>query len=205
MIVLFIVLVQQCWFTADHGMFRLLIRLICVIHRVSATTSYNLVSCSASFNKWGKHCNDARDGEKDDKNNGWTGEPASLEIPAWAQFMLEKPSTVNTIRVYANAKEEKAKGRLTKLKLELQYSSGELLTPEGVRVDWPPWAEVGDGGTITVSGHKRAVIIRFPYCKDVTAVKLSVFETTNDENTALVNEIFVTCKFILSIEIFKFC
>ena len=179
-------------------MLRYLFHLLYAGHIVLAGTPYTLVSCLASFNKQGKHCNEARDGKKDAGGNGWTGGPAGLDSPAWAQFTLERPATVNTIAIQSGR--GKVNKRITKMKLEIQYSSGVLSIPEELHIVWPKSAEIANGGIISVSGQQEWMKMRLKPTEDVTAVKLSIFETRNDENTAIVNEIYVTCKFRILIE-----
>ena len=145
-----------------------------------------ITACSTSKVVSGWGCRKAFDGITGN-NNGWAfGGNASVAQPAWLQLDLGSPSTVTGLEV----KQEFGHGhRVTDFRVELLTKAG-LKAPTDLKVANAVATVSATENRVHVMGLP-ALTLAFAAVRDVTAVKISVFDTDGENKDAVLTEVTV--------------
>ena len=115
----------------------------------------------------------------------------SSHVPAWAEFRFGTDQSLAELTIISGVKRENH--HITSFKVTVKRD-GSWVDLENVGVKDVSGAVIGIGGNITLSQGQERLDLTFDQVHQVSAVKLTVFDTDFVSNNGVVTELLVPCK-----------
>ena len=112
-------------------------------------------------------------------------------VPAWAEFTFGTTQSLGALTILNGV--NRGNHHITKFKVNAKRE-GSWLVLENVEVKDAPETVIGADGSVTLAQGQDRLDLMFDQVHQVSAFKLTVFETDINSNNGVVTELLVPCK-----------